>query len=403
MQGDPCLLAPPSTSVFAVDGSLGQWSALGQIYAVAGERQTPKRALIKVIDGAPLALRRGRTVVLNADPFAAYQAWLQGHDDLSPWLCWHDRLMWIDAQAISLARLLDDIFPEVLASIPRISFRNLPDKVAVLRHDLDSSRDTSFLDDELAAEVPATHAILDDRNSSFWIGKLAEHVHHEAAFHYDTARRASLLDRLRAKTSSMLPVPIRASGRRIGGGGLERQLRRIMSKGLRPPTLLRHLSFIYYPEWIDALDYAFERYGISGGSSFFRGRVLRFGEHPDGPSVGTCYPPDVQFPVWFPFRAYHAGKDRLSMAFEGTSLIEPEPELVHQLLETPWSRPLKRVVTICFHPAHAHSDTITPGGTRQWLRAVIQAGKRHSWPFRSLASVYRECEDARRSFSQGTT
>ena len=47
---------------------------------------------------------------------------------------------------------------------------------------------------------------------------------------------------------------------------------------LHPHTLLRHLAFIYYPELIDALSAL--PAGVIGGSSFFRGHVLRFGEPP---------------------------------------------------------------------------------------------------------------------------
>ena len=385
------LLAPPKSQVFALDAP-GGWTTIGELFAVGGERQTPDRAILQKLERTPLAVVSGRLVIINADPFAAYQAWLQGHDDLGPWLGWRHRMVWLDEYAVFLADLLDRIAPGLLTAIPPCEI-NLADRVMVLRHDLDHSRDTSLLDYEVAAGVPATHAILDDRNLKFWMERLARHPDHEAAFHYDTARVPTLIDRLMSRTGIRTPIPIAADPSRIAAGGLARQIGRIVAKGLRPRTLHRHLSFLYYPEWIDAL-FATDQ-SVVGGSSYFRGRVLRFGAAADNPNGGAgVETPDVQFPTWFPFRPWHAAIGHLAAGFEGSCIMEAEPELVMQVLAQALRRPIRRVVTLCYHPAHARTNIIVTGGTTRWFNRTLCDTLAAGWSFQTLAAVFDRCRAA---------
>ena len=55
----------------------------GELRRLGGERQIPERALALPFD-APGARRRERFVYLNANPFAAFQSWLQGQERSRP-------------------------------------------------------------------------------------------------------------------------------------------------------------------------------------------------------------------------------------------------------------------------------------------------------------------------------
>lgn len=383
--------APDGADVFSVDEA-ANWETLGQLFSVGGERQTPERASIHAIDGAPVALRHNGLIVLNGDPFGAHQGWLQGHDDLSAWLSWRNRLHWLDENALALTKLLDEVDISLFSGLPRLALE-VPERVLVLRHDLDNSRDETFLNAELMHGVPATHAILDDRNADFWIERLSQCPPHELAFHYDTARAVSFIDRLTAKVTGR-PVPIRGERGRIAAGGLSRQIARVRRRhGLAPSTLHRHLSFLYYPEWIDALDSAASDSGIVAASSYFRGRVVRFGDPLDSSTVSGVDTPDVQFPTWYPWRPWHVSEGRLCLAYEATTLIEPSPDLLLQVMNYDAFPSAPRVVLACYHPAHANTDTITPGGSAAWLQQILDEAEKRSWRFSTFSDVANHLKD----------
>jgi hypothetical protein len=372
----PALIAPSGWSFTRVHRTGEGVKRVGMIGTVGGERQTPHRATLTPADEAPAILTRRNACFLNATPFAAFQSWLQGQEDLLPWLAWHHRLLWLDEWVSELADLLSSIgVLDLTATRPGIE--GLGDRTIVLRHDVDQSRDTAYLDEEERRGVAATHAILLDRSTNFWVNRVAGRRDQESAFHYNTGRRDWItagLSKIRGQQADTLRPDVAA----VAGAGLLRQVRRAKTAGIGVATIHRHLAFLPYPEWVDALDTVVaSEPTVLGGSSLFRGQVLRWGRlRLDGRTATVGDWPDSQFPLWLPFRIANAADGgRALRCWESTSLMEPEPELVASLLgnRTPHLR--QRVVTVGFHPAHASGSTFAKNGSRaSFVRLLDELG-----------------------------
>lgn len=383
------LLAPPRWryTTTGVERAAGAH----RLVAVHGERQTPSRALTTPLDRAPLFIVEGAWTFINGDPFAALQAWLQGQEDLGPWLAWRHRLFWLDEWIAWLLEALQETMGiDSLLRGPGVP--TLPAVTVVLRHDLDDSRDDSYLEEEVARGLVATHGILRDRNASFWQERLARATAHESALHYATGAR-DLLAVARRPFARRGSVPYRALA---GGGGLRRQVAWASRSGVGVRTLLRHLAFLRYPECVVALDDVFTADArILGSSSLFRAQVLRWGaEHVDGSSGTIGEWPDPMFPYWMPFRVAHAGdRGRLLRGWESTSMMELEPDFAAQLIDTPSPFP-QRVLTLGYHPAHAAGQTFAAGGSLQDFRRVLDAIQARDVTVSTLESVYRTVSEA---------
>jgi len=389
-EGDE-FLAGSGAAVFRY-GVDGPGERRGQVVALGGERQSPARALRIEVPDAPLALRFGSLVVLNADPFAAFQGWLQGHQSLLPWVGWRHRMFWLDEQASFLGRLVARVAPEVSADLPAPTSLPLPPVTVVLRHDLDESRDRSFLDHEIAGGLSATHAILLDKNRRYWINTLQAAPAQEPAFHYTSGSIPSLLDRVLARFQRGV-VPISPDVFSIAAGGLLRQVRQARIAGIGITTLHRHLGYLYYPETVEALGAAFRAYPdeILGSSSFFRARVIRWGEPVSGVNADVGEMPDSQFPLWIPFRLWDSARHELHRGWEITLVMEPEPEFVHALLHERVASLPNIVLPIVFHPAHAVTRTFRSAGTLPWFRDITDLLRREQVGVMTLRDVFAAC------------
>ena len=391
----PELIAPASWRLASIQIAGGMCRTAGSLALVHGERQTPERALITPLPQAPALVLSGRFVYLNGNPFAALQAWLQGQEDLSPWLAYRHRLFWLDELASFLGGVL-----EAEGFLPRAGERlgipGLGKTTVVLRHDLDSSRDTAYLDEESVRGMSAVHAVLRDRNTKFWTRTLARNPTHESAFHYNTIASTWVqrkIEALRRRPSQ----PYRPAWSEIAQGGLSRQVRWARSRGIGIQTLHRHGAFLMYPEWVDALDRVFEEEPAArGGSSLFRAQVLRWGaDRADGASGTVGEFPDAQFPFWLPLRLANAGRGgRLLRGFETASLMESEPELVAQLLDHHVPGLPQRVFVLNYHPAHAHGAAFVPGGSIAEFRRVLDLLEARQVPVETLTSVLARAQRA---------
>ncbi|MGE0447066.1 MAG: hypothetical protein AB7P99_17705, partial [Vicinamibacterales bacterium] len=326
------LVGPPRWPVFSCDRWPDDAVGFGEVVAVGGERQTPARALLTRMNGAAAVVRWKGVVFLNGSPFHALQAWLQGQEDVEPWMAWRHRLFWLDEFVGDLLGWLRIAGVELPPTGPT-PVAGLAATTVVLRHDLDYSRDTAYIDLEDACGVPAVHAVLRDRNTRFWVERLRRSPEHEVAFHYNTARFSRVWNRLR--TTLGFPATTYAPARTsITRHGLRRQVAWARRHGVAVGTLHRHLPFLIYPEWIDAFDEVLTREAtVLGGSSLFRGQVLRWGvDRADGMRGTYAQFPDAQFPLWMPFKVAHAAEQRILRGWESASVMEAEPELVAQLL-----------------------------------------------------------------------
>lgn len=385
---DPQIVAPPGWNFFRLQAGDQEVEIFGELFALGGERQSPERAL-RIPLAAPAAIQSGRLVLLNGNPFAALQSWLQGQEELEPWLCWRNSMFWLDEQVEFLADALEHLgLP--LSEIPAPGVAGLAGTTIVMRHDLDSSRDTSMLEASCAMGSGATHAVLLDDNTDFWTQALKAAPRQESAFHYDTLRRDTLFEWARRQLGWRPPTEYRPAYETIAGSGLLKQVRAAQESGIGTRTLHRHASFIIYPELVDALDHVFlEDAAVLGGSTYFRGQVLRWGiDRTDGERGTLGAFPYPMVPFWFPFRLAHAGDNgRLTRGFETTSIMEVEPDFVAQLLDYRSRRLKQHVLTLSYHPFHAQKPGFNPDGTLPWFKQILAMLKERDIPIITLEDV----------------
>ena len=368
----PQVIAPPGWPYARIAKS-ENFKTIGLLVAIRGERQSPERALVTPLPNAPALVQYGQLFFLNGSPFAAFQAWLQGQESLNPWLQWRHRLFWLDEFVSDLAGVFRDhgILAEPdFADTPGA----LPSTTVILRHDLDHSRDTSYMELERREGVPAVHAVLKDENTAFWLKVLRNAPNHEVAFHYNTGQYGRWREAIR-KRLGLRARSYRPDRKSVVGNGLLRQVRWAKRRGIGVATLHRHLGFLIYPEWIDAMHRVFEAEPeVLGASSLFRAQVLRWGnECVDGAVSTSGEFPDSQFPYWFPFKLAHAGLGGLPLrGWETTSVMEIEPELFEQMLDHQVPMLRQRVFSIIYHPAHAHRPTFSPNGSLAWWREILR-------------------------------
>jgi hypothetical protein len=373
--------------------SSGPTKASGQLFMIHGEIQTPERALKTPLQAAALWTRENFTY-LNGNIFAGFQSWLQGQSDLAPWLTWRHRLFWLDEWVCDLRTLLDGL---KLLPAPPIGGQALQKITVVFRHDVDSSRDTGYLELEEQAKIPATYAVLRDDNTTFWVNELAIRPPIECAFHYNTIKKEHIFQRLYAHFTGSR-YAYRPAKNELVGKGLWDQVQLAKNAKIGIATLHRHGSFLLYPEWIDALDYVFQKEPeVLGAASLFRSNLLRWGtDRVDGVTGTFVHFPDAQFPLWFPFKLAHAGyQGRPLRGWESTHIMEPEPDLFEQMLQHALDLPLPHFVfTVGFHPAHAHRQTFTERGCITWFKEILAIVSNIGGDFQSLRGIYQKLSEA---------
>jgi hypothetical protein len=367
---------------------------VGSVHAVQGERQTPDRAMLVALDAPALVLGQ-RYCFLNGHPFAAFQAWLQGQANLQPWLGWRHRLFWLDewVSAVADALFTLGIIPK---DLPRPAIAGLGATTVVLRHDVDHSRDLSYLEEENRRGIPGTFAILRDQNFGFWRDALTRHPAHESAFHYNTGRRAWIRE-LMGRAGGAGAAVLEPSPGAVSGHGLLRQINWARAHGIGVRSVHRHLTYLVYPEWIDGLDAVFnDGADVLGASSLFRAQVLRWGARGVDGVAGTLGEwPDPQFPSWLPFKLAHAAAGgRRLRGWEATSMMECEPELVDQLLTYRIPHLSQRVVTLGFHPAHAGGKTFHRNGSLASFIRVLDVVAASGADIQSSGDVFRSADAA---------
>jgi hypothetical protein len=183
----------------------------------------------------------------------------------------------------------------------------------------------------------------------------------------------------------------------VSRNGLLRQVRWAQSHGVGTATLHRHLVFLMYPEWIDAMHAVFDaERAVLGSSSLFRAQILRWGtDRVDGTRGTVGEWPDAQSPLWLPFKLAHAGLGgRPLRGWESTSLMEAEPELVDQCLRHRVPHIAQRVVTLGYHPAHAHAATFSDDGSLAAYRQVLDVVADCGAVVRPLHDVYQMADRA---------
>jgi hypothetical protein len=385
------LIAPPGWFFALFDGSQERGlETYGTLAEVHGERQTPARALITRLEDAPAVVKKGNVFFLNGNPFAAFQAWLQGQENLHPWMAWKNRLFWLDEWVSFLGAVLFDVHA-LSPNVPRLGITGLRETTVVLKHDLDFSKSISYLLEEERKGVRSTNAVLKDRNTSFWLDTLKQYPNHEMAFHYNTCARNWIREAkrfvFRKGPGSIIP-----SVSQIAGKGLLKQVRWAKRKGIAIETLHRHAVFLIYPEWIDAIDEVLDSAPeVLGSNSLFRAHVLRWGvDAVDGHYGYLGEWPDSQFPLWYPFRISHAAMNgKILHGWESTCMMEIEPILLDQMLNHKIEELQQRIFVVNFHPCHGHQSTFHKSGSYNVFREFLSLVREKNIEVIPLCELYK--------------
>jgi len=403
----PEIIAPPRWTFLQIKSSKSEDLKLeGNLAAVHGERQTPSRAIITKIENSFAVIKYRNFIYLNGNPFASFQAWLQGQENLEPWILWRHRFFWLDEYAAYLGKLLNRY--GILKKLPGPGITELKSTTIVLRHDVDSSKDTSYMIEEDKNNLKGVYAVLRDSNVNFWLESLNSDINkHEIAFHYDTSESLSLrnywlLFKEKLKNFNekeeigrlkkiRLPIINKPSKKKIVGRGLLKQVLWAKRKGIDIFTLHRHNSFIVYPELIDAMNIVYnELPEVLGSSSLFRAQVLRWGVDRVENMMGNLgYFPDIQFPIWFPFKLSHSGLNGLILrGWESSSIMEIEPDFFQQIIDYKIPELSQKIIILNYHPAHANKPTFKKDGSYSWFKDIIKLINERCIEVKTLRNVY---------------
>ena len=299
-------------------------------------------------------------------------------------------MFWLDEWVSAVADVVSNISIVPLCS-PGPGVPDLSPTTVILRHDVDHSRDLSYLNEASLRGLPATYAILKDSNTHFWRKTLSSYPFVEQSFHYNTGKRHTISYAKSLLLGRGSPSYV-LSRRQLTGKGLARQVAWAKRHRIGVFSIMRHLAFLPYPELIDSLDYVFTIHPeVLGSSSLFRSQLLRWGhDHVDGSCSTVGDWPDSQHPFWFPFKmANAAAGGRILRGWESTSLMEPEPEFIDQILSHRVPRLSQRVFTIGYHPAHASGKTFYPQGSLTSFRRTLDVLESHNVVIMTSRDVFR--------------
>jgi hypothetical protein len=331
----------------------------GEIIQFNGDFNAPSLATVNIVNKGSMIYSRNNFHFVNLNLFASLQAWLQGQEDILPWLNWKPRQHWLDHFCEEIYELLASINCFKVSPIEATSRVNH----VVLRHDVDSSKDLAYLEATQKLKLPASYSLLLDNNRQFWLDRLKDIPNLELSFHYSTLGNF-YIDVLMRKLKLPGTIRLRHYKSHVCGKGLAKQIKKAKKKKIPAHLTTRHYNNYYYPEHIDAYFYAEEQHpDFIGSNSFMGSKVIRWGDiYYEKGLNSIARAPDVHFPFWHPYKLANAAKaGQLSRTYESMAVLEPEVEFVRSL----FSHKLKYIkdftYVLNYHPAHAHTNVFNKG------------------------------------------
>ena len=369
---------------------VGEPAPGSQVLASAYEVVNPQEGIVGRRDCpiGPGVIKTGKVLYITLPLFETFGAMLQGHVNFEDMRGWGDRYKYLDRLGRFVKDVLDEGDWQHLWHV-RVKPWGEYHGVVVLRHDVDESTDTTYLDFERENQIPATYAILDDRRRRHWLKAVASHPAAEAAYHFDTTPEKNpisnlLSNRSRNRTANL---PKKTSGK-----GLWKQIKKAR-EGLKIPimTAQRHNSYFFYPEIIDAMDYLYEQDPeVLGLGTMFRFTNIMFGGEKGGNgSTYVVQHPDTSVPFWFPFKLWYAstGYHQALRGWDITHMLEPEPWLTEHLFNQ--EEYLEEgVYTLGFHPAHCWGKSFRKEGNWEWLKYAVELGQSRGYLFATCKEVF---------------
>jgi hypothetical protein len=338
----------------------------------------------------PGIIQNGNVLYITLPLFETLGGMLQGHVNFEDMRLWGHRYKYLDWLCRFVKNLLKEAGWQHLWSV-RIKPWGEYEGVVVLRHDVDESTDTTYLDYEKKNLIPATYAILGDRNRLRWLKAVAAHPLAEASFHFDASPGE------REKFRLLFPSfkgGMRGVLKRTGSKGLWKQMRRAKDVlGIPIVTAQRHNSLFHYPEIVDGMDYLYKQEPeVLGLGTMFRFTNFMFGaKTTEDPFTYTVQHPDTSVPFWFPFKLWYASaEDHHELrGWDITHVLEPEPWLTEHLFNQ--EQYLEDgVYTLGFHPAHCRGKSFRPEGNWGWFEYAVELGRSLGYLFSSSKEVFQK-------------
>lgn len=315
--------------------------------------------------------RFGKIVHIASTMFEQIGEILQGHSSVEHIRLWMgDRTdFYVDEMAYHIKSLLLSRGCELETASPWGEY----DNVLVLRHDTDFSRDCSYLEYEVANGIPATYAVLADRNRRFHLSNIRPHSFLEVAYHYTSVKRG-----------------VKPDKKGITGVGLAAQAEKgSRNYGIPCVTLHKHGNAFYYPETVEAIDYVYEKYHRAiGMGTMFRFNNMRYSGDRAMSNSYTVKHPDVSVPFWFPFHMVMPTVERHKVlrGWDCTHFIEPSPGQLDMMFKNAERLPYG-VYMVGYHPAHARADTFNPGGNYKWFLYAVEGARKRGWLIANYRTV----------------
>jgi len=369
---------------------IGRVASGSQVLASAFEVSNPAEGVSGEDDSSigPAVIQNGKVIYIGLPLFETFGALIQGHVNFEDMRVWGHRYKYLDWVCRCIKDLLEEAGWNHLWTV-RVKPWGPYSGIVVLRHDVDSSMDTTYLDYEVRKHIPATYAILNDRHSQYWLKAVSGHPGAEASYHFDTTPEEG------AKWSRNFKKGeggTRRTFRKTSGKGLWRQFKKARNgKGIPIVTGQRHNSFFHYPEMIDAMDYLYgQGPEILGLGTMFRFTNFMYGARKDNDEGAYVIKhPDTSVPFWFPFKLCYASANghHILRGWDITHVLEPEPWLTEHLLD---QREYlgDGVYTLGFHPAHCWGKSFRPEGNWQWFEYAVEWGQSCGFLFATCREVF---------------
>jgi len=256
-------LIAPSRSKFCSKMPKGQ--KVGELVELSGNFQSKEYTFIKKLN-TPAFVICDNEVYFNANPFSNFQKWLQFEYNIIPYLNWYDRIFWLDEYASSLLQNIQKYSP---VNINGFKDKKEKEITVIFRHDVDDSRDLAYLQEEIKENIPATYALLIDRNRKFWLNNLRDKHNIEIAYHYES-NNVKLSDYFKIAMNKFFKTKLKMENlpNNWNEKSLKKQLYRAKSKGIDTITIHRHFGFIKYPEIINEFE-KISKLNLSLGGEFW--------------------------------------------------------------------------------------------------------------------------------------
>jgi len=319
--------------------------------------------------------------------FEYFGALFQGHLSIKPIyeILPPKRYFYLDLATIFLKELFrENGFKEP----PQIEIDSvdLHKNTMILKHDVDYSRNLQYLNFELENRIPATFAILDDKNKDFWLSNIPENDFTEKAYHFSTHLRGflkNLTHFLKLDFNKILTIR----------KNLCRQVESAKKYGIPINTVHRHGSHFYYPETIDGLSYLYRKLPeVKGSMTMFRFSNFQY-FNSGFKNHYTIEQPDVSVPFWYPFKLEEASiesKEEIR-GWETGQFIEPDKGLIDSIFN--FAKSFPGVFALDFHPAHAETDTFNPGGNFEWFEYAIKKAQENHWLILNYKDVCHKLDE----------